>query len=272
MILLKTMLKIKGGLNMTVKTKRVFIPGCSLPSYNPEVVKKTLEYLQKKLPGTGAILKCCGKPTKALGQVDKFKERYGEFQAEVDKIGAEEIIVACQSCFLTMSEYSPNQKVISLWELLPEIGLPEEAVGIGKNSDIVFAIHDSCSTRNRPTIHEGIRWIMKEMGYKIEEPPSTKETTRCCGFGGMVVPANPDLALRVMKRRTSEVESDYIVAYCAACRESMVKGGKKSLHILDLIFGGPWNSKSQFPGVPGTPVTSWVNRYKSKRNINKVLK
>ncbi|WP_432407780.1 heterodisulfide reductase-related iron-sulfur binding cluster [Wukongibacter sp. M2B1] len=257
---------------MTTKTKRVFIPGCSLPSYNPEAVKKTLEYLQEKLPGTGAILKCCGKPTKALGQVDKFKKRYAEFQQEVDRVGAEEIIVACQSCFLTMSEYSPNQKVTSLWELFPQIGLPKGAVGIGKNSDIVFAVHDSCSTRNKSSIHDGIRWIIKELGYKIEEPPHTREKTRCCGFGGMVVPANPDLALRVMKRRTDEIESDYIVAYCAACRESMVKGGKKSVHILDLLFDGPWDSRSKFPEVPNSPITSWANRYKSKKNINKVLK
>lgn len=254
------------------KTKRVFIPGCSLPSYNPKLVEKTLEYLQEKLPGTGAILKCCGKPTKALGQVEKFKERYGELQAEIDHLGADEIIVACQSCFLTMSEYSPKQKVISLWELLPEIGLPKEAVGIGNDSDVVFAIHDSCPTRDRSTIHDGIRWIIKELGYKTEEPPHTRETTRCCGFGGMVVPANPDLALRVMKRRTDEVESDYMVAYCAACRESMVKGGKKAVHILDLVFGGPWTSKSEYPGNPGNPVTGWANRYKSKRAINRVLK
>lgn len=257
---------------MNNKTKRVFIPGCSLPSYNPEVVKKTLEYLQEKIPGTGAILKCCGKPTKALGQVGKFKERYGQLQGEIDRLGAEEIIVACQSCFLTMSEYSKNQKVVSLWELFPQIGLPKEAIGKGKNSDIVFAIHDSCPTRNRKPIHDGIRWIMKELGYKIEEPPHTGENTRCCGFGGMVVPANPDLALRVMKRRTSEMESDYVVAYCAACRESMVKGEKKAVHILDLIFGEKFDSKTEFPGLPGSPITSWVNRYKSKKNISEVLK
>ncbi|MTI58852.1 MAG: (Fe-S)-binding protein [Firmicutes bacterium] len=251
-------------------TKRVFVPGCSLPSYNPEAVGKTVNYLSEKLPGTGAILKCCGKPTKALGQYDKFKERYAGFQAEIDKLGAEEIIVACQSCYLTMSANSP-QKVTSLWELLPEIGLPEEVRGIGRDSDIIFAVHDSCSTRDIPGIHDGVRWIIDELGYDIEEPLHTRETTRCCGFGGMVVPANPNLALRVMKRRTSEVESDYMVTYCAACRESMVKGGKKAVHILDLIFGGPWDSNSEFPGIGG-PVTSWMNRYKAKRNIKQVLK
>lgn len=256
----------------TSTIKRAFIPGCSLPSYNPDAVYNILEYLQEKLPGTGAILKCCGKPTKALGQIDKFKERYGSFQAEVDKLDVDELIVACQNCYMIMSEHSPNQKVRSLWELLPEIGLPENSKGIGKNSDIVFGIQDSCPTRNVPAIHDGVRWIMNELGYKYAETPHTKELTHCCGLGGMVSPANPELALRVMTRRAEEFQTDYIVTYCAACRESMVRGGKKSIHILDLIFGGPWNSKSEFPGAPASPITSWRNRYKSKVNINKLYK
>ena len=252
-------------------TKRVFIPGCSLPSYNPQAVEATLSFLRDKLPGTGAILKCCGKPTKALGQSEKFKERYSELQAEIDRLGAEEIIVACQSCFLTMSEYSPNQKVTSLWELIPQIGLPKEVIGKGKGSDITFAIHDSCSTRDRHSIHDGIRWIINELGYKTEEPPHTKATAKCCGFGGMVVPANPELAKKIMEARTAEVKSDYMVTYCAACRESMVKGGKKSVHILDLVFGPVWTSNSEFPVVPSSPIASWANRYKSKKAIAKVL-
>ncbi len=183
------------------KTKRVFIPGCSLPSYNPELVGKVLAHLQERLPGTGAILKCCGKPTKALGQVDAFKARYAELQAEIDRLGAEEIIVACQSCYVTMKEYSPNQKVRSLWEVLPEIGLPEAAIGIGKDSGLTFAVHDSCPTRDVPSIQNGIRRILGDLGYATEEPPHTGMQTRCCGFGGMVVPANPELAMRVMKTK-----------------------------------------------------------------------
>ncbi|MCY6355774.1 (Fe-S)-binding protein [Clostridium sp. ZS2-4] len=258
--------------NNAKHTKRVFMPGCSLSAYNPYAVGKMLEFLQEKLQGTGAILKCCGKPTKLLGQVDKFRERYGALQEEIDRVGGEEIITACLSCYLTMSQYSPNHKVKSLWELLPEIGLPEKAKGIGKSSDIVFAIHDACPTRNNPEIHNGIRWILKELGYKTEEPLHTRENTRCCGFGGMVVPANPEITSRVISRRVSEFESDYVVTYCAACREAMAKGGKKAVHILDLIFGETVTSEFKFPQISSSPITSWVNRYKSKTIIDKVLK
>ncbi len=254
------------------KTRRVFIPGCSLPSYNPALVGSILSHLRERLPDTGAILKCCGKPTKALGQVEAFKKRYAEFQAEIDRLGAEEIIVACQSCYVTMQAYSPNQKVRSLWEVLPEIGLPAHAVGTGKSTNLTIAVHDSCPTRDVRQIQDGIRSIIDTLGYVIEEPPHTRGTTLCCGFGGMVVPANPPLAQRVMNRRTAEVTSDVMVTYCAACRESMVRGGKKSLHILDLVFGGPWKLDSSYPELPGNPLTGWVNRYKAKKLINKIAK
>ena len=248
-------------------TKRVFIPGCALSNHSPDGVGQIFDHLQERLGYTGAILKCCGKPTKAIGQYQLFQERYAALQGEIDRLGADEIIVACQSCFLNMSTYSPKQRVRSLWEVLPEIGLPEGAVGKALGSDIVFAIHDSCSTRDRRGIHDGVRWIMRALGYATEEPPHTRETARCCGFGGMVVPANPELATRVMNRRTAEVKSDYMVTYCAACRESMVKGGKHAAHLLDLIFEGAKIGPDDFVGVPSTPLKPWLNRYRAKKAL-----
>lgn len=253
------------------KTERVFFPGCSLPSYNPQLVEKTLSYLQEKLPNLGSIQKCCGKPTKALGQMDLFKERYDGVQKDIDALGAEEVIVACQNCYLTMKANSPNQKITSLWTLLPEIGLPEEVIGIGRDSDITFAVQDSCSTREEKDIHDGVRWVIDRLGYKVEEMEYTRGMTRCCGFGGMALPANPELSKRVMARRAQEASTDYMVTYCAACRMSMALGGKKALHLLDLVWGGPWTSESEFPAAGASALTSWGNRFRSKRSIKKVL-
>ena len=77
---------------------KAFMPGCSLPSYDPKLVKKTMAYLKSVYPDLGAVQKCCGKPTAALGQEELFKDRFGQLQADFDVIGAEEVIVACQSC------------------------------------------------------------------------------------------------------------------------------------------------------------------------------
>lgn len=253
-------------------TKRVFIPGCSLSSYSPYLVGKTIEYLQEKLPGTGAILMCCGKPTRDLGQMDRFKERYSKLLRELENLEALEVITACQNCFKTIQENSPNLKVRSLWEVIPEIGLPAGKAGIGNNSDILFSIHDACPTRYNSEIQNGVRWIIKELGYRVLESPDSREMTNCCGFGGMVVPVNPKLGKRAMNRSAGKTSTEYVVTYCASCREAMVMGGKKSVHILNLIFNSEWNSNSDFPGLPAYFAKNWINRYKTKDEIEKLNK
>ncbi|WNF38811.1 (Fe-S)-binding protein [Bacillaceae bacterium IKA-2] len=255
-------------------TKNVgFMPGCSLPSYTPEGVKKTMQYLKEVYPSLGGVQKCCGKGTKALGQEDKFYERFAGLQNDIDSVGIEKIIVACQNCYKTIKETSDHTEVESLWTLLPEIGLPVEMRGKARDSDVVFGIHDSCSTRYEKEIQDGIRWIMNELGYKVVETEYSKENTRCCGFGGMIVPANPELANRVMQRRADDFKSDYVVVYCAACRSSMMNVGKKAFHILDLLWGPVVYANSDAPeDVLSNPIKSWANRYKSKCVVKSVLK
>ncbi|MET4696283.1 (Fe-S)-binding protein [Endozoicomonas lisbonensis] len=252
--------------------KKIFMPGCSLPSYNPEAVKKTVAYLKQVFPDMGAVQKCCGKPTAAIGQPELFKERFDMLQADFDKVNAEEVIVACQSCFGMIKKGAEGQKPVSLWSLLPKIGLPEALRSKAKHSDVVFTIHDSCSTRYEKELQDGIRWILNELGYKTAEPEYTRENTRCCGFGGMVVPANPDVATRVIKRRVEEFETEHVVVYCAACRASMMGVGTKSWHILDLLWGPVVMKNDDAPdNVLASPVKAWMNRYKSKANLIKCM-
>lgn len=255
------------------KNKRYgFMPGCSLPSYNPEAVTKTTAYLNSVFPNFSAVQKCCGKPTKAVGQYDLFKQRFADLQKDMDDVNIDEMIVACQSCKLTFDEASPTP-THSLWEIFPLIGLPEELRGKAKDSDIVFTIHDSCSTRHLLGLHDGVRWILNELGYKVIESKYSREKTRCCGFGGMVVPANPEVADKVMKRRVETLESEYVVVYCSACRSSILKGGAKSWHILDLIWGPVVYENEKAPeDVLSSPLKAWMNRYKSKRGIAKTLR
>lgn len=249
-----------------------FMPGCSLPSYNPVAVARTVEYLNSVFPKFSAVQKCCGKPTKAVGQYDLFKERFHGLQDDMDDVGIEDMIVACQSCYLTFKEAS-STPVTSLWALWPKIGLPEELVGKAKGSDVVFTIHDSCSTRFEKDLQDGIRWILQELGYKVEESEHSRDKTRCCGFGGMVVPANPEVAAKVMKKRVETLDQPRVVVYCAACRSSLLKGGAQSWHILDLIWGPVVTSADTSPSdVLASPAKSWLNRYKAKKGILKAVK
>jgi Fe-S oxidoreductase len=250
------------------KIKYIFFPGCSLPSYSPEIVGEVMDHLQDRLNmEVGSMLKCCGKPTKNLGMEEKFTDRFSQVKKEIDDIGAEVIIVTCQSCLEIFERYG-NKKVISLWELLPEIGLPKGKIGIGKESDITFNIHDSCSGKDKKSVHEGIRWILNELGYKTEELKNSGGNTICCGLAGLPMHGDYEVSKKMMKKRAGESTTGHVVSYCAACRESMETGGVDSLHILDLVFGETYKNEEIENRNIGV-LKQWVNRLKSKIELNK---
>ena len=79
------------------------------------------------------------------------------------------IITGCQNCFMTIGNNSKDIEVISLWEVLANVGIPEEKIGIGKSINVEFTIHDPCPTRDIDIIHSSIRQIVDELGFKIDE-------------------------------------------------------------------------------------------------------
>lgn len=253
--------------------KIAFMPGCSLSSYSPQAVFNVLNYLKDNFNNMSALQKCCGMPTLAIGQREIFIKRYEGLKEDIKYLDVDEVVVACQNCFLTLNEYSKDIKIISLWTLIPQIGLPKEFINKAKDSDIVFSIQDSCPTRNYSDIHNGIRWILTELGYKYIDSKNTRENSMCCGQGGMVATVNPELSNRIAEKVVSGFNTDYIVTYCAACRSSMYRGGKESYHILDIIFGPVVYKNTKSPNdVLSSPIKAWTNRYKSKRIIEKTIK
>ena len=70
------------------KASKVFFPGCHLSAYRPSLVMETYEWLRKKDPDTGIILKCCGAPTNNTGFLSDFEkmiEGLGGYGELVDK-------------------------------------------------------------------------------------------------------------------------------------------------------------------------------------------
>lgn len=253
------------------KTKYLFYPGCSFPSYSPEGIQSVIEYLNEKLDGeVGSLQICCGKPTKSMGQKDKFTKRIALVNQKIAETGAEELLVACQNCFVILNKHS-NIRVTSLWDIIAKLGVPDFQKGIGLKSDIVFNIHDSCPTRKNTEIHEGVRSIMRELGYKYEEMLKFGTKTECCGLGDMALKLSPEALKEVMVKRAQSSTTGHIVSYCAACRIAMEVGGVDSIHLADLIFK-PCYTSANLEKRNRSVITQWKSRYKSKMNLVNYLK
>lgn len=253
------------------KTKYLFAPGCTVPAYNPEIVEKTYLHLKESLDGeVGVMLQCCGKVSKMTGETVAYKGINKKAIEEVNLTNCDYIVTICPSCF-SVFENTADVPVISYWDLMRDkIGLPESAKGIGEGSDVVFNVHDSCVTRNMPSHHENVRWLLDEMGYKREEMNHNRENTRCCGVGGMVSGSNPDLYKKIYMRRANDCTQEQVVTYCGSCRGTLEAAGKDTQHILDLLFANEAYTKDMYRGPRGykTEEEMWANRLETKRRLD----
>ena len=256
------------------KTKYVFVPGCTVSAYSPKGVENVVKHLKECLghENVGALLQCCGKVTRFIGETEKFEERNKKAIDILDDMGAEVIITVCPSCYKVFKETAKNQKVIAYWDLMKNlIVIPEAARGIGTGSDVVFNIHDSCVTRDETSHHESVRWVLDELGYKWTEIERNGKNTRCCGVGGMVCSSNPELYERVYTRRANDFDQHNIVTYCGSCRGTMQAAGKDAVHILDLLFGQKYTKDQEKARGYQTEQEMWEKRLETKERLNHLL-
>jgi len=259
------------------RTGYLFYPGCQLSASYPEYIGDIYRHLAAAIGnaagerkagaegvsgkgegaeavsgndegGVGIFLGCCGAPADWAGRQDLVQEVTGKIRQVWEDYDKPVFILACSSCTAVFSKYLPEIDTVSLWEMFVRYGLPggkSPAEGGGtpdRKADTaearpVLNIHDACATRYSPNIHDSIRTIAESLGYVIKEPAYTREKTKCCGYGGLVYNANPEQAEDFIKDRIRECPEDMLV-YCAMCRELFAGSGKRTYHILDLIYGG----------------------------------
>ncbi len=222
----------------TATSAYVFFPGCQLAGSSPGQVTAVYDYLQTNLSGgVGLLLGCCGAPADWAGRNDLRDDALAQFQDSYEALGQPKVVLACSSCFQVFKAHLPEADLVSLWTVLAEKGLPETAV---TDAEAAIAIHDPCTTRGETAVQNSVRHLVGQLGYDVDELSRSRETTTCCGFGGLMVYANRDLAKKVVARRIAESPADY-VTYCAVCRDYFAAQGKPTRHLLDLIFGSTHN-------------------------------
>ena len=244
-----------------------FMPGCALSSYSPVLVQKLYRHLQDRLSGINILQQCCGQPTRIVGDMQRFETLYAKLQNDIDTMGIDTVVTACENCFMSLKEFSPNLKVVTLYEVLAKEGIPKDKLGAFYGFERV-ALHDPCPTRHQNSLHVSIRKILHLMGIEYEEFKYNRAKTQCCGSGGMLELTNPKLALKQMKDRANQTSCNSILTYCQSCAESMSRGGKNGVHILDLLFSD--TVQSEFKQKSNSTLSKWYNRYKSKKMIEKL--
>ncbi|HTX67572.1 MAG TPA: FAD-dependent oxidoreductase [Thermoleophilia bacterium] len=221
----------------------VFFPGCQLAASDPGHLERVYAHLRERYePATGLVLYCCGAPGDWAGQVGIFEQVLAGLRERLDGLGARNVVLACPTCQTVFAQHLPEYETVSLWEVLREVGPPDGAAGSGGGRRV--AVHDSCTARYQTSVQGAVRDLLATCGYEVDELAMSHERTECCGFGGLMLYANPEMGDTVARRRVRESDADF-VAYCSMCRDRFAAKGKPTAHVLDLLFGDEFDVRAR---------------------------
>lgn len=204
----------------------VFFPGCRLAGALPEQTLRAQRLLTERF-GAGALLACCGASAWWAGEKPLWEENCARVRDAWERLGRPKLILACASCGEMLSRLLPELETVSVYELLS--GLDDVPVSALFPSAAVF---DPCSARSGG-MRSGVRTLLERSGGKLTE---LAEPGRCCGWGGHMRTANPELYDKIADSRARQSGEPYYV-YCANCREVFLEKGKDCRHVLEALFG-----------------------------------
>lgn len=191
--------------------KCYFNPGCALSIYKRDAEIKILNILHKHLGDIKLHNICCHhEPNLPQGAT---------------------IINNCAGCDRRFRSLYEGINTISLWEILdsiPELELP-------RYEGLTVSIHDSCSFRQKPQVHQAVRNLLRKMNIEIVESEFSGTKSVCCGDNLYSKVPLEDIK-EFQKKRAAQMPCQDVVVYCVSCIKSMTVGGKTAHHMVDLIL------------------------------------
>lgn len=211
----------------------VYYPSCNFTMASKEGSKKIKEYLKEKY--CMRIEGCCRPGNKALTDQDTA-------------------VTICQSCAAIIRENVPKVNEISVWEILdddkdfPWPDLKGEKI----------TLQDCWRARDKRSLQEAVRSIMKKMNIEIVELEENYEKAEFCGvfrYNPMRetnIKISPNYFVNQMEGKlelqTEEEQqklmddhcklytTERVVCYCNSCLRGVKQGGANGFHLMDLIM------------------------------------
>ncbi len=217
-------------------TDYAFFPGCQLSGARWRQVLDVYAFLKSHI-SVGLMLTCCGIPARWAGHEDLVTETAEYIVLQWNKLGQPTLIMACASCLQFFKEVMPHIPCVSLWEVLYEHR--EHMTAVDQQNTLgetkTCTIHDPCSARHNKAWHNATRLLAEHCGVHCVESPYNKNIAHCCGYGGLVWCAQPDLAQDITKNLAHTLGEHTGLASCIMCRDRLIQSDKSCLHFFDIL-------------------------------------
>jgi len=189
---------------------------------------------------------CCGSTLLRTGLVENARKTAQRNIEKFEKAAPSMIVTSCAGCFKTIRQDYPkigrmNVKTVHITQLVSEL-IDSGRLRPEKGIEGTVTFHDPCHLGRHIGIYEEPRKILESIpGIKLVEMERTRDEARCCGAGGGVKTAFPELSQKIADLRVKDAEwtgADILATSCPFCYQSLksaIETKGSSLRMMDLL-------------------------------------
>ena len=172
--------------------------------------------------------KCCGSVLLRTGFIEEAEKQIEE---NTEVLKGEKIITSCAGCYKTLKDDYEGLDVMHISHLLDNL-IKENRLSL-KKADINVTYHDSCHLGRHCNVYDEPRNVIESVADLIEME-NNREDGICCGAGGGVKSAYPELAEQMAKSRIEQAKQTgckTLVTPCPFCKLNLEN---EEIEVLDL--------------------------------------
>jgi heterodisulfide reductase subunit D len=236
------------------KCEVLFFVGCTA-AYDPNIRNMALDtarVLGKANTDFGILGDdegCCGSTLLRTGLLEPARELALNNIEMFEKASPSVIVTSCAGCYKTMRQDYPkvgkvNARVVHITQFVNEL-IDSGRLKLEKRVDGIVTFHDPCHLGRHNLLYDEPRKILQSIpGIKLVEMERNRAEARCCGAGGGVKTAFPDLAQKISLLRVEDAEkagAEILTTSCPFCYQSLktsidAKGSKlKMMDLMELV-------------------------------------
>ena len=217
----------------------LYFRGCTAREKQTDIAKATERLLE--IAGVDFHTlddeKCCGSVLLRTGFID---EAQNQIKKNTEILKGQKIITSCAGCYKTLKEDYEGLDVIHISQLLDEL-IREGKLNFSKK-DLNVTYHDSCHLGRHCNVFDEPRNVIQSVA-DITEMENIRENSLCCGAGGGVKSAYPEIANQMASLRIAQAKQTgckTLVTPCPFCKLNLENDDIEVVDLTEFLvkYGG----------------------------------
>ena len=181
--------------------------------------------------------KCCGSVLLRTGFEEEAKE---QIEKNAEALKGEKIITSCAGCYKTLKDDYEGLDVVHISQFLNQL-IEDGKLDFSKK-DLNVTYHDSCHLGRHSGVLDEPREVIKSLANLVEME-NIREYSLCCGAGGGVKSAYPEIAGQMASARIAQARETgcgTLVTPCPFCKLNLENDDMEVLDLTEFLvkYGG----------------------------------